>query len=262
MTLIFWYPDSAPHDLGENLARAFGDAKPLSELAKGALGDVNLCYGILRGGEELHRLCRLMNKDFIHVDHGFWGRTGNLNSVKEGYFRFSLNSQVQRQVRAPTPKDFVRAELLVARGLFNLQARRGWRETDTILYQPPSSYMAAYYGLPGDFDAKQIAKLNADFPNAPVRQILKGERGVGSEVGMFVSFNSAAGLHALELGLEVRNTWVDSLWSNGMAALPDEDWKHSRSVLFCYLAGRTFDFIELRTGLAYEHMLDNQTIPR
>lgn len=268
--LRFWIPDQAPHRLGANLAAA--SRLPTSYLStlptldyvqrQTVLAETNLCYGILYGATTLHAACRAHNRDFVHVDHGFWGRTDDLNAAR-GYFRFSLNSQAQMMRCEPSPRDFKRLGDLRLRRLFDPQPRRGKTTTAKILYQPPSTYMRAYWGLPADFDVRMKTDLRNRFPDRAVMPFFKGSNldQALQDCALFVSFNSTAGIRALELGVDIENTTSMNLWAASENTLPDPEWTDRREVLFAYLCGRTWNFAEIESGEALGAMALNGEIP-
>lgn len=249
----------APHPLGRNIAHSFfGTA-----VARfGMIGDVNLHYGILYGGQELHERCKREGKTFVHVDHGFFWRTNDLFS-KKGYFRFAKNSQASRH-GSPTPRDKLRFESLVKANIikmFPLSQPPGGRGK-FVLYQPPSAHMRAYWKLPADFDEVQLSSLRNEYPDLPVKIYGKGSGILGEalvDCELFVSFNSAAGFFALEMGVMTESTAPVSWWPH--KGLDRADFEEARRTAFAYAAGRTFNFEEMASGEAFYHMLSNGEIP-
>lgn len=261
--IVFWIPDNAPHPLGENLARAFC-AEGRAELGfladkKAPLGDVNLCYGILYGGAELHARCRAEKKDFVHVDHAFWGRTDDLFSKFKGHFRFSLNSQANIVHGLLTRDDYDRFRAFQTQGLLELQPRR---RGGAIYYQPPSTHMVNYWRLKPDFNDVCIMALRRKYPETPVKVFLKGEKlsKIWDDCDTFVSFNSAAGFRALEVGRDAMMSWPINVWPHERG-LPDELWDSRRRIAFAWMSGRTFSFDEIGNGEAMFTMARNGEIP-
>jgi hypothetical protein len=259
----FWMPGpTAPHPLGSLIARNFfgtAVARPGDPL-----GDVNLHYGILHGGAELYDRCIEQGVHFVHVDHGFWDRNRDLGKF-QGSFRFSLNSQAQ-QFRTPGLRDRARLALLEKNGVVNLGfeiLHPGFGNRKTILYQPPSPYMRAYYRLPENFDAEWIERLKNAYPDGEIKHLHKGgaelEKAL-DECAIYVSFNSAAGIRALERGIPALMTWGSSCWPN----LGHDSARHfleARDDLFACLAGRCFSAHEIADGTAFFHMAANGEIP-
>jgi hypothetical protein len=258
----FWMPGpTAPHPLGSLIARNFfgtSVARPGDHL-----GDVNLHYGILHGGADLYDRCIEQRVHFVHVDHGFWDRNKDLGKF-QGSFRFSLDSQAQR-FRKPGLRDRARLALLVKNGLVNLGSEilhPAFADRKTILYQPPSPYMRAYYGLPESFDAEWLEPLRKSFPDGEVKTFHKGgaelEKALG-ECAIYVSFNSAAGIRALERGIPAIMTAPETCWPHRGhdSAL---EFLEDRTELFACLAGRCFSAEEIADGTAFFHMAANGEI--
>jgi hypothetical protein len=252
---IFWGPVGAPHNLGTNLARNFFGTVYLPNDGNRPTGDVNLHYGILYGGKELHERCRAEKTHFIHVDHGFWGRTDDLNSTEKGHFRFSLNSQANVLRVPPTGADHVRLKMFEKAGLVDLQPRK--KGGKWVVYQSPSQYMRDYWKLPEDFDETCMRALRRKHTFVRVHE--KGEPLDLKDVKLFASFNSAAGIRALELGIDAMMTWHTNVWP--FEDLSDAEFERLRRAMFAYMSGRTFSFAEIKNGTAFFHMTRNGELP-
>lgn len=253
---------SAPHPLGDNLARAMmGTVYVPPEFHDGEpLGRTNLHYGILHGGTEHQERCKREDKLYVHVDHGFWGRTNDLGA-KKGWFRFQLLSQASWMMRPPIPADHERLKAIKDRKLVDLQPRR---KTGTrIFYQPPSPFMREHWKLGPDFDGDALAHLRKQYPGLPVTVYEKGGNLAKAlaDCRLFVSFNSTAGYRALELGIDAVMTSPMTLWPYESMDLSDQDFADRREVMFAYMAGRCFEWGELEDGTAIFHMGRNGEIP-
>jgi hypothetical protein len=228
------------------------------------LGDVNLHYGILHGGAELYERCRKADVDFVHVDHGFWNRNTDLNKA-QGSFRFSLNSQAQLY-KEPKAADWSRMVQAHKDGHITLGREvlhPSFENRRIFYYQPPSPFMRAYYKLPDDFDAERVKILMADFPEYEIRLWEKGSGDLDralNDCACFVSFNSAAGIRALDRGIPAIMTAPETFWTNDKLE-SRLDFIGRRDRLFASLAGRCFDISEMKDGTAIFHMLANGEIP-
>lgn len=252
---VFWGPIAAPHPLGTNIARAFYGTFYMPNDGRRELADVNLHYGILHGGKELHDRCKAKKAHFVHVDHGFWGRTKDLNSDQDGFFRFSLDSQANILRRPPSEQDRDRLKLFENSGLLSLRPRQ--KGGKWVVYQQPSQFMRDYWGLKPDFDGVVLSALRRK--HTFVRLHNKGSKLDFTDVKLFVSFNSAAGIRALELGVDAMMSWPVTVWP--FEDLSDRDFEDRRREMFAYMAGRTFSFPEMRDGTAFFHMARNGEIP-
>jgi len=256
----FWVPTNPPHKLGEHLAKNFFGTE-LAPDPNAELGDTNIHYGILHGGEKLYERCKAAGKNYVHVDHGFWGRTDDLNSTK-GHFRFSLNSQANILSKLSNGVDHDRLVSFMKKGLVDLGRKRLPRsDKKLILFQPPSIHMRNYWKLKEDFNTQVLKALRSKYPN-PVVTVEKGsKKPPEDQVWMSVSFNSASLFDALARGQEAMSCWHVSPWPFESPDLDDVQWHECRHELFSYMAGRTFDFEEMQTGRALFDMLNNGEIP-
>jgi hypothetical protein len=260
MILKFFAPTNAPHPLGDNLARNWCRGGFYAKHGE-PLADVNLHYGILHGGTEMHLLAKAQNKHFVHVDHAFFGRTEDLAS-EDGYFRFALNGQAN-EIRKTAAFDADRLALLQARGLLKLEAKRPIKKNKMIVYQPPSAHMVAYYRLPDDFDGEWRATLRRMYPGMMVLTTQKSPKteDFWENVAVVASFNSALGFEALRRGCEAVMTAPKTLWPYTPNDVNDGKWAERRYEMFCEIAGRMWNFREMRRGDALRHMNGNGEIP-
>ena len=257
----FWVPTNPPHKLGETLAKNFfGTDLAFTNDAQAELGNTNLHYGILHGGKEFYARCKSSLKDFVHVDHGFWGRTDDLNSDK-GHFRFSLNSQANVLRRTSHGVDHDRLLGFMKQGLVEFAPRRPRDDKKIIVFQPPSIHMREFWAIAEDFNTCVLKALREKYPT-PVVTIEKGlKRPPDDQVWMSVSFNSASMFEALQKGQEAMSCWPVSPWPFESPALDDVQWSECRTEVFSYMAGRTFSMDEMKSGRALFDMLNNGEIP-
>ena len=263
MKRCFWVPGpTAPHRMGLILAQNFFGTQ-LGSATEG-LGDVNLHYGILHGGAELYERCRQAGVDFVHVDHGFWNRNTDLNKA-QGSFRFSLNSQAQK-FKEPKSADWSRLMQAGKDGFVTLGQELmhpGFENRRVVYYQPPSPFMRAYYNLPVTFDDHWTRKLYSLYPDFVLKVWDKGGGDLEKALHdccLFASFNSAAGIRALDRGIPAIMTAPETCWEHD----PKEsrvDFIGRRNLLFASLAGRCFSIEEMKNGTAIFHMLANGEIP-
>jgi hypothetical protein len=269
MDIKFFAPTKAPHPLGENLARNFCKGEYLAAHGE-PLARVNLHYGILYGGAEMHEKARQEGKHFVHVDHAFFGRNEDLWK-EQGYFRFSLDHQSNGQ-RHTLEIDRPRLAALQSRGLLKLEPRQNLQKRQLIVYQPPSHFMVEYFKLPADFDAGWRAEIRTRFPGMMVVTLHKSPKDetFWENTAIVASFNSGLGFEALRRGKEAimtaphaiqRHGVPSTLWPYMPGDLTDLKWAERRFEAFCTIAGRMWNFQEMRNGKALEHMQRNGEIP-
>ena len=260
MDIKFFAPTKAPHPLGENLARNFCKGEYLATHGE-PLARINLHYGILYGGAEMHEKARQEGKNFVHVDHAFFGRNEDLWK-EQGYFRFSLNHQSNGQVYSKEI-DQPRLAALQSRGLLKLEPRQNLQKRQIIVYQPPSHFMVEYFKLPADFDAKWRAEIRTRFPGMMVVTLHKSPKDetFWENTAIVASFNSGLGFEALRRGKEAIMTAPRTLWPYMPGDLAELKWAERRFEAFCTIAGRMWNFQEMRNGKALEHMWRNGEIP-
>lgn len=260
MTIRFFRPNKPPHPLGTNLADNFCGGIHACNHGD-PLGEVNLHYGILHGGEDLRQRVESEGKKLVHVDHAFFERTDDLGS-SNGYFRFSLGSQANAFVDT-VEIDAPRLVTLQKRGLMRLEPKKAIKKNRLIVYQPPSEYMKAHFKLPPDFDNAWRANLRRKFPGMMVLTYLKGAKNEDfwDNVAVVASFNSALGFEAMRRGIDVVMTAPRTLWHFQPGDLNDGKWAEWRYKVFCCIAGRMWNFPEMRNGKALAHMKANGEIP-
>jgi len=260
MTIKFFAPSGAPHQLGENLARNWMHGEHYARHGD-PLAEINLHYGILYGGAEMYRKAEEEWKSYVHVDHAFFGRTEDLNS-RDGYFRFSLNHQANER-KLTVEYDSRRLAALQKKGLLKLEPKRAIKKSRLVIYQPPSAYMVQHYGLSPDFDGEWRATLRRLYPGMMVVTTQKSPKtdDFWENVAVVASFNSGLGYEALRKGCEVVMTAPRTLWPWKTGDLTDGKWGERRYETFCLIAGRMWNFKEMANGEALEHMKGNGEIP-
>jgi len=258
--LKFFAPANPPHPLGDNLARNWMRGGFYASHGE-PLADVNLHYGILHGGADLYRRAEAEGKDYVHVDHAFFGRTQDLAS-NDGYFRFALNGQAN-VIRRTVELDAPRLEVLQGRGLLRLEPKRAVKRSRLVIYQPPSDYMVQHYGLSPEFDGEWRATLRRLYPGMMVVTTQKSPKSEDfwENVSVVASFNSGLGFEALRRGCEVVMTAPKTLWPWRTGDLTEGKWAAKRYETFCLIAGRMWNFKEMKNGAALNHMALNGEIP-
>jgi hypothetical protein len=209
----------------------------------------------------MHEKARQEGKNFVHVDHAFFGRNEDLWK-EQGYFRFSLNHQSNGQVYSKEI-DQPRLAALQSRGLLKLEPRQNLQKRQIIVYQPPSHFMVEYFKLPADFDAKWRAEIRTRFPGMMVVTLHKSPKDetFWENTAIVASFNSGLGFEALRRGKEAIMTAPRTLWPYMPGDLAELKWAERRFEAFCTIAGRMWNFQEMRNGKALEHMQRNGEIP-
>lgn len=252
--LKFFAPHKGCYNRGRLMAMTFGRGAYFAEHGD-ELAKVNLHYGILYGGVDLYRRCQQAGLHWVHVDYSAIDNRPGYDDA-DGYFRFSLNSQMS-PFRQPSEADWARLDRLQEQGAVNFRPYRGDRPIKRIRYMGPSSYMERFHNLPSNFNDLWRARLTERYPGAQI--IGSDAPNVGTvEVDLVASFNSAFGFKAIEAGLDAVMTSPQSMWGAETENLPFEN---RRRTVFAAMAGRVWNFQEMQSGEALEHMRGNGEIP-
>ena len=121
------------HDISQRVCEAWGDRKHVRE---GLDARDPIVYGVLRGCGEIIRLCEALNRDWWHIDNGYF-RPGHF----DGYYRVTLNGfQATEPFECP-PDRFEKLGTVM----------EPWRKLGShVLIVPPSPGRAVWYGFRGE----------------------------------------------------------------------------------------------------------------
>jgi hypothetical protein len=267
-----WIPRDAPHDMGRRVAAAFaaGSGFRLRDIPRdynfGVLPEFNLVYGILHGAAELIQECRRQSRQWLHVDHGYFGRNSNLGD-DAGHFRISLNRLQESSLQA--------AAILMGPALEDEAKERANKLNYVIFEQrmpaagnhvivlPPSPYVCAFDRV-FEGDTWQVGKRIASRVGKTAVLAPKGS-GVAehhlAEAAVVVGYNSMLLLKASTLGIPVFATGpcAASPFSLTWGHLPNEATLTTtppldvatRAFWYRWLALNQFTLEEMGSGVAW-----------
>jgi len=249
----FFSPQDTARNRGRLMAQSFTGAQFAEHGDE--LGDVNLHYGILHGGAELYDRCVGAGKTWVHADYGFIGERPDVNS-DNGFFRFSRNSQAPWM--GMCKPDHKRLESLISAGHVSFRKPKPLSNNPRALYIPPSKHMKKFYRLPRHFDVYWL-HVTAQHGAA---NIYAPEYVKPNDLDAFdvvVSFNSALGFKALEMGIPVIMTAPETIFPWG-AVVESSTFELIRYESFSVAAACHWNFAEMRSGEALEAMKANELI--
>jgi len=234
------------HEIADTIARVAHESLPgsilkqTSDVSERAIdeAEIHICYGILRGADQVFRLAEKAGKPWFNIDKGYW-KPGHY----EGYYRVSLRGTQQTFGFDRLEPDYDR-----------------WDETDQIIWEraptfyrhiklvcPPTDYVRDFYYQ----DRWEI--FNAG--NTPdyfyrtklCNRLLNDDLNRSKEV---ITFNSSVGWEALRQGIPVTSDPTHSI-VGAYQKLIDKPLHldfNERRKLFAIMASLQLTLSEMRSG--------------
>lgn len=225
------------HEIADTVANAINDGSQNRDLYLDTdeilpdEADVHIGYGILRGMDNVFRVCQKAGKPFIHIDRGYW-KPGHY----DGYYRVSLNGTQQTFGFDKLEPDYERWDKL---GIDVLPRHVGEHRT---LVCPPTQHVQ-------------------DFFNRTLNGVIPGDRSTirpkGSEdpidwkkYDLLYTFNSSVGWEALRQGIEVVSDPTHSIVGayQNLFDKPLHVDVEARRKLFAIMANLQLTLEEMRSG--------------
>ncbi len=254
---VAWWSDAAPHRASYDMACAFHKAGwpmvRMSDFDKVESADLNAVYGILHGMEPIIRACEAAGRDYLYIDHGYFGRSSSPTAM-DGYYRVVKN-ELQHTVM-DEPRISAAGLLRLDKMGVRLKQRRRARDGEVILLLPPSEHQCRFYAAQGVPPQDEwIAQWKLALEHKHRRTVVVCKKGDGNLensldiAALAVGFNSTAMIDLAAKGVLVESVGPSPLfWLPSW--MPKRQWEDRRQALFCELALRQFTLDEIAQGMA------------
>lgn len=244
MKIAIW---KTRHEIADMVAQAVMKGLPNATLHKTGEAipdcDIQICYGILRGGAEIYRWSKQNNTPFINIDRGYW-KPGHY----DGYYRISLNGTQQTTGLDKLEPDYERWDRL---GLEILPKKIYGGQKSTAMICPPTYEVNEFYDypvMPTLWPNVLTYMREKDCPT-PLDDDLRYFKKV-------ITFNSSVGWEALRQGIPVISDPNHSFLGAYMKTV--DSMSHmtidSRRSCFAVQAGLQLTLDEIRKGLLWPLM--------
>lgn len=213
-----------------------------------------ICYGVLRGCGRIMRLCAMRQRDFYHIDLGYFN-----SHHFSGYYRVTKNAPQAIAAEA----DLFDPDTARFRAL-NLKMH-AWRKGGrNVIFAPISTNIARFDRIGADDWCREILAEIALYTDRPVITKLKGEgtlKDVLADAYCLVTYSSNVAVEALFYGLPVIVLGPSAAaplswnWRN----LESPTYPENRDELFSYLCNNQWTLEEFQDGTAWRALQHKDT---
>jgi hypothetical protein len=236
-------------------------AQHVSSFDKDSIKDEPICYGILRGCEEILKESQKQNINYWYIDNGYIGgdyiKTPK-NISKTSYYRITKNDTQAKYIDYEYPSD--RASVLKVE-------MKSWKDNKNglVLILPPTDAICKYYQVDAD---KWLEVIKSKIGNKPYKVRTKSDRHIPFKEELdnarcVITYNSNAALEAVFYGvptiIDSENSIVKK-WNN--LSIDDLDFSYEKSInldrnkLLNFLSYHQFTLWEIFDGVAHKIIKD------
>lgn len=215
------------------------------------LGDVSVVYGILRGCDKVIRLAESLQKDFLHIDLGYFGRSEHSQGDFSGYYRATWNAfqfEWEDEGRLWPADRWKKLKIRLA----------DWKKDGThVVLVPPSMPWGNFINV---FPPQWVESVKTELKKHTDRQILVANKDSAPLSAMLrdawavVVHNSNAAIDALVEGVPVFTLGDSAAWPmarDNLAMIEKPVRDVDRERFFRGLAYQQFTLDEFADGTAW-----------
>jgi hypothetical protein len=241
------------HNLSKLICGAFARGSDARVARPGEpLADVSVVYGILRGCDKVIRLAESLQKDFLHIDLGYFRRSEHAQGDFSGYYRVSWNAFQYGwpdEGRIYPPERWRRLKIPLQQ----------WKKDGKhVVLVPPSMPWGNFIGV---FPPQWVESVKTELAKHTDREILVANKDSAPlhtmlrDAWAVVVHNSNAALDALVEGVPVFTLGDSAAWPMGLDDLsriekPARDADRER--FFRGLACQQWSLEEFADGTAWK----------